>query len=87
MSVSRETVAALAKRYALPPDATDRLVALLEALASEPAAPTTVTEPREAVDRHLADSLSGLEIPALRRAARIADLGAGAGIPRRPPAH
>ena len=30
---------------------------------------------------HVADSLSGLEVPELARAARIADLGAGAGFP------
>ena len=30
---------------------------------------------------HIADSLAGLEIPAVREAGRIADLGAGAGPP------
>jgi len=30
---------------------------------------------------HIADSLSGLEVPELREATRIADLGAGAGFP------
>ncbi len=37
--------------------------------------------PAEAVDRHLADSLSGLQVPELRAASRIADVGAGAGFP------
>jgi 16S rRNA (guanine527-N7)-methyltransferase len=35
----------------------------------------------DAVDRHLADSLTGLEVGALAGAERIADLGAGAGFP------
>jgi 16S rRNA (guanine527-N7)-methyltransferase len=35
----------------------------------------------DAVDRHLADSLTGLEVEALAGADRIADLGAGAGFP------
>jgi 16S rRNA (guanine527-N7)-methyltransferase len=35
----------------------------------------------DAADRHLADSLTGLEIEALAGAGRIADLGAGAGFP------
>ena len=54
---------------------------LLELLAEDDAAPTTVRGPREAVDVHIADSLSGLEVPAVREARRIADLGAGAGFP------
>jgi 16S rRNA (guanine527-N7)-methyltransferase len=32
-------------------------------------------------DVHIADSLSALEVPAVREARRIADLGAGAGLP------
>lgn len=40
-----------------------------------------MAEPTAALDRHVADSLSGLEVPALREASRIADVGAGAGFP------
>jgi 16S rRNA (guanine527-N7)-methyltransferase len=40
-----------------------------------------VSNPDEAVDIHVADSLSGLEVPALRGAKWIADIGAGAGFP------
>ena len=36
---------------------------------------------RRAREVHIADSLSGLEIEQLRAAARIADLGSGAGLP------
>jgi 16S rRNA (guanine527-N7)-methyltransferase len=55
--------------------------ALLEHLAVDPRAPSSVREPRAARRVHVADSLSGLEFEQLRRAGRIADLGAGAGFP------
>lgn len=54
---------------------------LLEALAAEPDPHTTVSSPAEAIDVHVADSLSGLEVDELARARRIADVGAGAGFP------
>ena len=50
----------------------------------EPDPPTTVRDPLDAVDHHVADSLSGLESGALRGAPRIADLGSGAGFPGLP---
>jgi 16S rRNA (guanine527-N7)-methyltransferase len=65
----------------LLPAAVDQLAVLLTALAAEPAPPTTVTDPAEAVDVHIADGLSGLEAPPLLEATQIADLGAGAGFP------
>jgi 16S rRNA (guanine527-N7)-methyltransferase len=43
-----------------------------------------VRTPEEALPAHLADSLSGLEVPELAAADRIADLGAGAGFPGLP---
>jgi 16S rRNA (guanine527-N7)-methyltransferase len=43
-----------------------------------------VSEPGQARDTHIADSLSGLEVADLARARRIADLGAGAGFPGLP---
>lgn len=54
---------------------------LLDALAAEPDPHTTVSDPAAAVDVHVADSLSGLEVDELRSAGRVADLGAGAGFP------
>jgi 16S rRNA (guanine527-N7)-methyltransferase len=54
---------------------------LLEALAAEPDPPTTASEPGQAREVHVADSLSGLEVPDLAGARRIADVGAGAGFP------
>ena len=54
---------------------------LLVALEREPDPPTTVRRPSEALDRHVADSLSGLEVGELARARTVADIGAGAGFP------
>jgi len=68
-------------RYSLPAAAADQLVLLLDALAAEAAPHTTISDPAAAVDAHVADSLSGLEVEALGAARRIADLGAGAGFP------
>lgn len=84
MTVSRETLTVLAEAHGLPAAAAARIEALLEALAGEPAPPTTVTDPDAAAERHVADSLAGLAVPALRQAQRIADLGAGAGFPGLP---
>jgi 16S rRNA (guanine527-N7)-methyltransferase len=53
----------------------------LELLEEERASVSSVTEPGRAWKVHVADSLTGLEVPALREAARIADVGAGAGFP------
>jgi 16S rRNA (guanine527-N7)-methyltransferase len=80
-SVSRETLTALSERYSLPAVAAGQLARLLDALAAEPDPHTTVREPEAAVDAHVADSLSGLDVAELRAAVRIADLGAGAGFP------
>jgi 16S rRNA (guanine527-N7)-methyltransferase len=54
---------------------------LLDLLERDDTAPTTVRDRAPARDVHIADSLSGLELPAVRDARRIADLGAGAGFP------
>jgi 16S rRNA (guanine527-N7)-methyltransferase len=53
---------------------------LLKALADS-SAPTSVHEPAQARHVHIADSLAGLEVDAVREAQRIADLGSGAGLP------
>jgi 16S rRNA (guanine527-N7)-methyltransferase len=54
---------------------------LLDALATLPGAPSTVTDRAQARDVHIADSLSGLSFSELREARSICDLGAGAGFP------
>jgi 16S rRNA (guanine527-N7)-methyltransferase len=83
MSVSRETVAETVRRFPVPDpeSATTALLHLLNALAAEPDPPTTVRKPEEALDVHVADSLAALELPEVRAASRLADIGAGAGFP------
>jgi 16S rRNA (guanine527-N7)-methyltransferase len=71
----------LADRYALPPGSADRLGMLLDLLAVERSAITTVRDPAQGVDLHVADSLAALELPEVRAAGRIADLGSGGGFP------
>ncbi|HEX4717103.1 MAG TPA: 16S rRNA (guanine(527)-N(7))-methyltransferase RsmG [Thermoleophilaceae bacterium] len=40
-----------------------------------------MSDPEQAVDIHVADSLSGLEVPEVRAARWMADIGSGAGFP------
>jgi 16S rRNA (guanine527-N7)-methyltransferase len=65
----------------LDPAARRSLERVLDLLAADERAPTTVRRPDEAWDVHVADSLSGLEVGELARAMAIADIGAGAGFP------
>jgi 16S rRNA (guanine527-N7)-methyltransferase len=74
----------LAARHELPPPAVDKLLALLALLAEDDRAPTAVRDPLRALDDHLADSLVALELPQVRGAQAIADLGSGAGFPGLP---
>ena len=71
----------LGARYGLPAGAPDRLAALLDLVAVEPASITSVRDPAEGVDVHVADSLVALELDVVRQARRIADLGSGGGFP------
>jgi 16S rRNA (guanine527-N7)-methyltransferase len=71
----------LAARWRLAPGAAGRLRTVLDRVASEPTAITTVRDPEQAVDVHVADSLSVLAVPAVRAADRLADLGSGGGFP------
>lgn len=68
-------------RFGAPAEAATPLWRVLELQASDPGASTTVRDVGEALDRHVADSLVALELPAVRDARRVADLGAGAGWP------
>jgi 16S rRNA (guanine527-N7)-methyltransferase len=72
--VSREAAAALDE------DARRRLQVVLDLLAEERASVSSVVDER-AWRVHVVDSLTGLEVPELREAGRIADVGAGAGFP------
>ena len=71
----------LGRRYGVSSRGLEALAAILELQASDPAASTTVRAVPEAVDRHVADSLVALDLPAVRYARMIADLGSGAGWP------
>jgi len=74
----------LASRYGLTDGQIGQLRCLLEVLASDAHAPSTVTAARRAVDVHLADSLSALDLDLVRAAARVADIGSGPGFPGLP---
>lgn len=71
----------LAKRYGLGAAALGPVAVLLARLSTDARAPTAVRGEDQVLERHVADSLSGLEIEAVRAANRIADLGSGAGLP------
>jgi 16S rRNA (guanine527-N7)-methyltransferase len=81
--VTHAAVDGLLRTHGLDSELAPALRALLDLLADDEA-PTTVHDPAEAVDVHLADSLAGLEVPEVRAARHLADLGAGAGVPGLP---
>jgi 16S rRNA (guanine527-N7)-methyltransferase len=64
----------------LDPAGREALGKVLDLLAGERASVSSVVDER-AWRVHIADSLTGLEVPELREANRIADVGAGAGFP------
>ncbi len=74
----------LAAQYALNGLQRAQLEAILLALAGDARAPTTVRDPAQAVDVHLADSLAAVDIDVVRQAQTLADMGAGAGFPGLP---
>jgi len=75
------SLAGLQDRFALSIAATEQLAVFAASLAFDPLAPTTVTDPAGVRDDHIADALVALELPELRQARLIADIGAGAGVP------
>ena len=80
-AISRETSArldALAAEHDLPASAVAALTSLLALQATDPTASTTVRDPADAVDRHVADSLVG--------ARRSASCAARGGSPTSAPA-
>jgi 16S rRNA (guanine527-N7)-methyltransferase len=74
-------LAALLARFGAPEAAAAPLARILELQATDPTASTTVRDPAEALDRHVADSLVALALPEVAGALHIADLGSGAGWP------
>jgi 16S rRNA (guanine527-N7)-methyltransferase len=71
----------LAELWELPAGVPAQLRTILDLVQAEPTSITTVRDPERGVDLHVADSLAGLAVPALREAATIADLGTGGGFP------
>jgi 16S rRNA (guanine527-N7)-methyltransferase len=65
----------------LSESARGKLAPVVELLASNRSAPSSVRDPEQAWRVHVADSLSGLVVAGLRDAGRVADVGAGAGFP------
>ncbi len=76
-----ERLDALAAEHGLDASQRGQLMRLLSVLARDPHAPTAVSVPEDAVDVHVADSLSALTLDTVREARTIADLGSGAGLP------
>jgi 16S rRNA (guanine527-N7)-methyltransferase len=78
---TRNGLSRLAATYGLSERQRSQLTTLLAALETDEHAPTTVRATPDALDTHLADSLVALELGPTLAAARIADLGSGAGFP------
>jgi 16S rRNA (guanine527-N7)-methyltransferase len=76
-----DQLGALVARYGLDESRAAALGTLVDALERDPEAPTSVTDRQGILDDHIADSLVALELEVVRQARRVADLGAGAGLP------
>src|SRR5579875_2054669 len=72
------SLGSLGARFGLTAAQTQQLQSLGAILAEDEHAPTTVHDPVRVRDDHLADSLVALDLPVVRSAEAIADLGAGA---------
>jgi 16S rRNA (guanine527-N7)-methyltransferase len=79
--VKPQALEGLGGRYGLERGQLAQLSAILLELQTDGQAPTTVTESAAAIDVHLADSLTALEVGEVSDASRIADIGSGAGFP------
>jgi 16S rRNA (guanine527-N7)-methyltransferase len=74
-------LAALVAEHHLPALAVTQLATILELVAGEPTSITTIRDPAQAVEAHVADSLAGVATAPVRSARAIADLGSGGGFP------
>jgi 16S rRNA (guanine527-N7)-methyltransferase len=81
MSAAEQAVVAALAGRELSASQLAQLATVLGVLECDEHAPTTVRTARDAAERHLADSLVGLDFDYLIDARVIADLGAGAGFP------
>lgn len=78
---ARAALEELCDRYLLASGQVAQLATYAEMLASDALAPTTVRDPAAVRDDHIADSLVALELPSVREAGVIVDIGSGAGVP------
>jgi 16S rRNA (guanine527-N7)-methyltransferase len=74
-------IGALAEQYGLVEAQRRQLASLLSALERDEQAPTAVRDLKRSLEVHVADSLTAVELHAVRGAGMIADLGSGAGFP------
>jgi 16S rRNA (guanine527-N7)-methyltransferase len=81
---TKNSIDRLCIRFGLAAGSGVQLGILLRMLTTDPLAPTKLRDPSRAVQDHLADSLVALEVEQVAAAERIADLGAGAGVPGLP---
>jgi 16S rRNA (guanine527-N7)-methyltransferase len=77
-------IEALGQRYGLAEPQLRQVRAVVECVATDPRAPTSVTDRDLIIRDHVADSLVALELPAVRATKALADLGSGAGFPGLP---
>src|SRR2546423_5942113 len=78
---SRVRIAALIEQFRLDPATEPKLRALADLVANDPWAPTTVRGHDLIVDDHLADSLVALDLPQVRAATAVVDIGSCARFP------
>jgi 16S rRNA (guanine527-N7)-methyltransferase len=71
-------------RFTPDPDQVERLLPMLKMLESDPASLSSVTDPGQAINVHLLDSLSGTVLEELNEPDRVVDIGSGAGFPGLP---
>jgi 16S rRNA (guanine527-N7)-methyltransferase len=76
-------IADLLERFGMTGEMGVQLERLAQVLGTNEA-PSTVRDPVAIRDDHLADALIALQLPEVRAAGTIADLGAGAGVPGLP---
>jgi 16S rRNA (guanine527-N7)-methyltransferase len=74
----------LCARHGLDDTQGRRLAAIVESLAADAEAPSSVTDPSRSVEVHVADSLAALDLPLVRAATAAVDIGTGAGFPGLP---
>jgi 16S rRNA (guanine527-N7)-methyltransferase len=83
-AAARERLVEVAAEHSLDDAAVERLARVLDAITSDPHAPTKIKQPLDVVDVHFADSLSALPLVDELGSERIADVGSGAGYPGLP---